>query len=174
LGDPFGVGEEVDLDDLAVPDGEAAIENGRPWRNVTIPAAPLTSARRMVRSTRDQSTAWPATASAPCTCVDRPVRPPSARSTTSRSSTATSASKSPFRATARNASGRGTADAAARTARELARRLGRALDDRRDLLERDGEHVVQDEGQSLGRGPPSDDKCVEAADYALGRVRVAD
>ena len=48
--------------------------------------------------------------------------------------------------------GRSAADAAARSAGELARRLGWALDDRGDLLERDGEHVVQDEGQSFGRG----------------------
>jgi hypothetical protein len=33
----------------------------------------------------------------------------------------------------------------------LAGRLGRALDDRRDLLERQREHVVQHEGEPLGR-----------------------
>ena len=45
---------------------------------------------------------------------------------------------------------RGTADAAAGTARELPSRVGRALHDRRDLLERHREHVVQDERESLG------------------------
>jgi hypothetical protein len=45
-----------------------------------------------------------------------------------------------------------TADAAPRTTRELAGRLGGPVDDRRDLVERDGEHVVQDEGQPFGRG----------------------
>src|SRR5512133_2233839 len=82
----------------------AAIENGSPWRKVTIPAAPLISARRMVRSTRDHRSAWLATVSAPRRCWDRPVRPPSALRTTSGSSTATSASKSPSRAAALNAS----------------------------------------------------------------------
>jgi hypothetical protein len=45
-----------------------------------------------------------------------------------------------------------TADAAAGTASELPRRLWRALHDRGDLLEWHGEHVVQDECQSFGRG----------------------
>ena len=48
----------------------------------------------------------------------------------------------------------GAAHAPARPARELPRRLGRALHDRGDLLERHGEHVVQDEGQPFGRGQP--------------------
>ena len=42
-------------------------------------------------------------------------------------------------------------DAPAGAAGQLAGRLGRALDDRRDLVEGDGEDVVQDEGQPLGR-----------------------
>ena len=41
------------------------------------------------------------------------------------------------------------ADAAARAACELAGRRGRALDDRRDLLERQAEHVVQHEREPL-------------------------
>src|ERR687891_2718809 len=45
-----------------------------------------------------------------------------------------------------------TTHAAAGAAGELAGRLGGALHDGRDLLERYGEHVVQNEGQSLGRG----------------------
>ena len=46
---------------------------------------------------------------------------------------------------------RGALDPAARAAGQLAGSLGRALDHRRDLVERHGEHVVQDEGQPLGR-----------------------
>ena len=42
-------------------------------------------------------------------------------------------------------------DATARPAGELARRLGRAVDDRRDLVERHREHVVQHEREPLGR-----------------------
>ena len=42
-------------------------------------------------------------------------------------------------------------DAAAGAAGELARRLGRAVDDRRDLVEGHGEDVVQDEREPLGR-----------------------
>ena len=74
------------------------------------------------------------------------------------------ASKSPSRAAARNASTTSrcasrsasgavalAADPAARPAGELARRLGRAVDDRRDLVERHGEHVVQHEREPLGR-----------------------
>ena len=45
----------------------------------------------------------------------------------------------------------GTAYATPRTARKLAGCLGRALHDRRDLLERHREHVVQHERQSFGR-----------------------
>ena len=45
----------------------------------------------------------------------------------------------------------GTAHAPARAARELSRRRRRPADDRRDLFERHGEHVVQDEGKPLGR-----------------------
>ena len=41
--------------------------------------------------------------------------------------------------------------AAAGAAGELPRRGGRAADDRRDLLEGDGEHIVQHEGEPLGR-----------------------
>ena len=45
--------------------------------------------------------------------------------------------------------GGGATDAATGAAGELARRLGRASDDRRDLLERHGEHVMQDEGEAF-------------------------
>jgi hypothetical protein len=91
--------------------------------------------------------------------------PPSDLSTTSGSRTATSASKSPFRAAAWErlddfplglevgVRHRGSpTDSPSRAAGELARGLGRALDNRCDLVERDGEHVVQDEGQPFGRG----------------------
>ena len=44
-----------------------------------------------------------------------------------------------------------TADAAASAAGELARHLGRAVEDGADLLEGDGEHVVQDVGEPLRR-----------------------
>src|SRR2546430_784317 len=85
---------------------KAPTEKGLPSRIVTIPGAPFTRACRMVRSTcDDHQSAWPATAVAPRTCRERSVRsPPSARSTTSGSRTPTSASKSPPRAAARNAS----------------------------------------------------------------------
>jgi hypothetical protein len=59
------------------------------------------------------------------------------------SSTATRASKSPLRAAARNAS--------TTSAGELARRVGRAVDDGGDLVERDREHVVEDVGEPLRR-----------------------
>ena len=88
----------------------------------------------------------------------------SARSTTSGSSTATSASKSPSREAARNASttsrwrvevGVGervlALDAAARAAGELAGRRRGAVEDPRDLVEGHGEHVVQHEREPLGR-----------------------
>jgi hypothetical protein len=42
-------------------------------------------------------------------------------------------------------------DAAASTARELPRRRRRPADDRRDLIERHGEDVVEHEGDTLGR-----------------------
>jgi hypothetical protein len=48
--------------------------------------------------------------------------------------------------------GGGAADTAAGAAGELARRVGRALEYRGDLSEGDGEHVVQDEGESFGGG----------------------
>ena len=47
--------------------------------------------------------------------------------------------------------GRGLVDAAPRPAGQLAGGLRRPLDDRRDLVERHGEHVVQHERQPLGR-----------------------
>jgi len=89
--------------------------------------------------------------------------PPSARSTISGSSTATSASKSPFCTAARNASttrrwvrrsaseGGLAADLSTRPARELARGDDRAIHDRRDLLERHAKHVVEHERQPFRR-----------------------
>jgi hypothetical protein len=65
MGDPVGVGEEVDFGDLAVLTVRAAIENGLPCRKATMPAAPLMRAWRMVRLVRDQSRAWLATVTAP-------------------------------------------------------------------------------------------------------------
>ncbi len=49
------------------------------------------------------------------------------------------------------------ADAAARTARELPGRLGRALDESGDLIEGDLEHVVEHEGESLRRAQGVED-----------------
>ena len=92
-----------------------------------------------------------------------PVKPASARNTTSGSSTSSSASKFPV-------PGRGqervddlpllterrrirrvrTPNAPARAGGELARRAGVAIDDRTDLVERDAEHVVQNEREPLG------------------------
>ena len=43
-----------------------------------------------------------------------------------------------------------TPNAPARTGSELARRTGFAVDDRTDLVERDAEHVMQDEREPLG------------------------
>ena len=89
--------------------------------------------------------------------------PPSARSTISGSSTATSASKSPFCTAARNASttrrwvrrsaseGGLAADLSTRPARELARGDDRAIHDGRDLLEGHPEHIVKHERQSFLR-----------------------
>jgi hypothetical protein len=93
-----------------------------------------------------------------------PAAPPSARSTTSGSSTATSASKSPSRAAARNASttshcasrsasgpGGDSTHASPRTAGELVHSLWRALQDLRDVAERHREHVVQYEREPFRR-----------------------
>ena len=95
--------------------------------------------------------------------LGRHAAPPSARSTTSGSSVATSASKSPSRAAARNASttsrwrltstsgvGGLGADAAAGPAGQLAGRLGERS--RRVAISSNGtrEHVVQHEGEPLG------------------------
>jgi hypothetical protein len=51
--------------------------------------------------------------------------------------------------------------AAPRAARELPRRLCGTADDRRDLLERHREHVVQDEGEPFRRRQPveHDEQC---------------
>jgi hypothetical protein len=80
------------------------------------------------------------------------------------SSTATRASKSPSRGGEEGfndfllcgrvgVGGRvRTADAAASTAGELARRVGRALEDGADLVEGNREHVVEDVGEPLCRG----------------------
>jgi hypothetical protein len=104
LGQALGVDQEVALDDLPVLDCERSDRERLAVRSDTSPAAPLTSARRIVSPARDHMVAWLATASAPCAWCESPVIPPSALSTTSGSRTATSASKSPLRAAARNAS----------------------------------------------------------------------
>ena len=109
---------------------------------------------------RGAAIALRATFSAPRTSTMVPL-PVSSRTTISGSSTARSASNSPSRAAARKASTTSSwcagasawwwvvcalADAAASAAGELARRLGRALQDGADLLEGNREHVVKDVG----------------------------
>ena len=88
--------------------------------------------------------------------------PPSDRSSTSGSRTARSRSKSPSRAAARNASttahwpSRSTSGTGAPCTRRRPRlaswrvAVGRATDDRGDLVERHGEHVVQHERDAFG------------------------
>jgi hypothetical protein len=102
---------------------------------------------------------------APRTTLEAPreTAPRSALRTTSGSSTSSNASKSPSRAAPEGVDdlalgvevGVGNPvlalDAAASAAGELARRLGWAIDDWRDLIERHREHVVQDERAPLGR-----------------------
>ncbi len=104
--------------------------------------------------------------------VALPAAAASTRSTTSVSSAASSESKSPSRAAARNASTslplaheircrvRGlAAHAATGAGRELGRGVLRSAHDRRDLGERQVEHVVQHERQPLGgRQPLQDDE----------------
>ena len=108
-----------------------------------------------------------ATVFAPWTTLDaaapRTRAPESARSTTSGCSSASSASKSPPREAARKASStsfcrprsgsaEGVAPRTRRRARlaELPGRGRAALHDRRDVVERHGEHVVQHEREPLG------------------------
>src|SRR5215213_2324349 len=121
------------------------------------------SAGRPTRPSCEAAFALRATFSAPRTSTMVPL-PQSSRTTMSGSSTARRASKSPSRGGEEGfndfllcghvgVGGRvRTADAAAGVAGELARRVGRALEDGADLVEGDGEHVVEDKGQSFGRG----------------------
>ena len=140
-------------------------ENGRPRGATTTPAAPFTSAGRTNGESREKVSVCSATARAPRTSLDRPARtaPPSIRSTTSGSSTASSASKSPSREAAKKASTtsrwrgevgvgnvRFALDPAAGAARQLPCRGRRAPHDGSDLLKRHREHVVQHERESLG------------------------
>ena len=142
--DALRVGEEVELGDPPVLDRDGADRERPAVRGrSTIPAAPLTSARRMVRSTRDHSSAWPATVSAPRRCCDatgRVRRPPEHD---------VGVEHGDERVEITLAGGReerlddlplggqvgvrdrvGAADAPARPAGQLPRRLGRALHDR--------------------------------------------
>src|SRR5215203_3684094 len=82
------------------------IANGRPRGATTTPAAPFTSAGRTNGESREKVSVCSATARTPRTSLDKPARtaPPSIRSTTSGSSTASRASKSPSREAARKAS----------------------------------------------------------------------
>ena len=107
-----------------------------------------------------------ATSAAPCISRSEPmlVAATSGTSTTSGSSSRISVSKSPPRAARRNASttsrwrspssgvgGGRSLHPPPGPARELPRRLGRAFEDLADLVERHREHVVQHEGDPLGR-----------------------
>ena len=128
---------------------------------------PSTSAGRLDRTRSEASSAPLATFRGPRRTTGAGVGPTagSARRTTSGSSSATSASKSPPREAAKNASTtlRWRARSGSRRraapahpppgpAGELAGGGRGALDHRRDLVERHGEHVVQHERQPLGRG----------------------
>jgi hypothetical protein len=87
LAEPFGVGEELDLDDPAVGDGEPKTTRGWPPGAQTAPAAPSTSAGRANRARPEKV---PATSRAPRTSAAAPActAAGSARSTTSGSSRA--------------------------------------------------------------------------------------
>src|SRR6476469_8260207 len=104
---------------------------GRPPRAHTAPTTPSTSASLAARALPENVAA---TECAPRTSRSAPARTaaPSARSTTSGPSSSTREATSP-------------------PARELSRRSGRAAHDGGDLLEGDGEQVVQHEGQALRR-----------------------
>src|SRR5918997_1005418 len=80
--------------------------NGRPRGATTTPAAPFTRAGSTNGESREKVNVCSATARAPRTPLDKPARkaPPSIRSTTSGSSTASSAPKSPSREAAKKAS----------------------------------------------------------------------
>ena len=150
---------------------KAPTENGTPSRVVTAPATPFTSAGCVNRLNWANSSARRATASAPHVGPEAPKRPAapagtapwSARTTTSGSSTASSASKSPLTRGGQEGvdhlalalqvdvgDGRFALNAPAGTAGQLTRRLGGAFHDGGDLVEGHGEDVVQDEGQPLG------------------------
>jgi hypothetical protein len=161
------VGDRVELDDLALGDGEG--DHG-----VGPPVHPQDGAGRTVDQGRVHLggglapwSAWRATAAAPRVTADRRGRLglKSAPTTTSGWSTATRASKSPARLAARKASptarcrarsplarGLGRLDAAAGSAGQLSGRLGGAPNQRRDLLAGQVEQIVEDEGEALGRG----------------------
>src|SRR5262250_129115 len=108
---------------------------GLPSAAVTMPTAPLISAGRVIWAIRVKGNARPATAAAP-----RSASAPLERTTTSGSRASSSASKSPLRAAWRKAAAAG----------QLAGRGRRAPHDDRDVLERDCEHVVQDECEPFG------------------------
>jgi hypothetical protein len=99
----FWVGNQVNGNDLSAPDLNPNTTRGRPCGAHPAPAAPSTSAGCANRARPENV---PATATAPLTSFDAPARTAegSAYSTTSGSSNSRSASKSPPRDAARNAS----------------------------------------------------------------------
>ncbi len=137
---------------------------GRPSTSTTTPAAPFTSTGRSSAPGSENMIALDATVLAPRSTpvASGRLAPPSDRTTTSGSSTATSRSRSPPRAAAKNASttSRWRDRSASGTGAPWTRRrprlaswrvaVGRAIEDRRDLVERHGEQVVQDEREPLG------------------------
>jgi hypothetical protein len=161
----LGVGRDVDRNDLPALTVKPPTENGSPSRFETAPAAPLMSAGCMTRPSCEKVSAQPVTASDPRTSTNLPTGtgPRSARSTTSLSSTVSSAPKSPSRAArktsttsrwrARSASGTAFSSRTRRRARLASCRVASGSGRRsRDLPERHGERVVQDERELLGRG----------------------
>jgi hypothetical protein len=147
---------------IVTPKTEYTLPSGA----TTMPAAPFTSAGREERVRSENATASPATSRAPRTNREggEGSAPASALRTTSGSSTSSNASKSglarggeervddralPGEIGVRSAIGRLHAPAGATP--ELPRCIRWSPDDRRDLVERDGEHVVQHERRPLRR-----------------------
>src|SRR5215204_1184283 len=103
------VGEDVDLHDLSASDREAHDRKRPSTRGHDDARGPIHERRSYGRTngeSREKVSVCSATARAPRTSLDRLARtaPPSIRSTTSGSSTASSVSKSPSREAARKAS----------------------------------------------------------------------
>ena len=159
-----GVGEDVDLDDLASPEGEAHDRKRPSSRNHDDSRGSVHERRWYNGESREKVSVCSATARTPRTSLEKPAgkAPPSMRSTTSGSSTTSSASKSPSREAARKASTASRWQARLASAEVVAPRTRRrarlrvasprrgAAHDGPDLFEGHGERVVQHEREPLG------------------------